>query len=149
MECRNALLETEGDMEEALQILKERSLIKVQKKAERSANQGVVEAYIHTGSHIGAMVEINCETDFVARTDGFQELAHNLAMQIAATNPRFISKKEVPEGDEETEVETACLLLQPYIKDPNITIQDIINETITKVGENIKVNRFARFELES
>ena len=149
MECRNALLETEGNIEEALQILKERSLIKVQKKAERTATQGMIEAYIHTGNRIGALVEINCETDFVARTDGFKELAHNLAMQVAATNPRFISGEEIPAGDEETEAEVACLLLQPYIREPERTIQDIINETIAKVGENIKVSRFARFELES
>jgi len=146
MECRNALLETEGNEEEALRILKERSLFRVQKKTERSANQGVVEAYIHTGGHIGAIVEINCETDFVARTDEFKELAHRLAMQVAAMSPQFVSDKEVPQGAD-IEPQEACLLLQPYIKSPDMTIQDIINETIAKVGENIKVRRFARFEL--
>jgi len=148
MECRNALLEVEGDIEKARQILKERSLVKVQKKVDRSATQGVIEAYIHTGSHIGAMVEVNCETDFVARTDEFKELAHHLAMQVAAICPQFVSREEIPE-EADIEPEKACLLLQPYIKDPDKTIQDIINETIAKVGENIKVGRFARFELGS
>ena len=146
MDCRNALLEAEGEMEKALQILKQRSLLQIQKKAKRSATQGIIEAYVHTGGRIGAMVEVNCETDFVARTDEFKELAHHLAMQIAAQEPRFISKEEVPEGAD-IEPEAACLLLQPYIKYPDRTVQDIIAETMAKVGENIKVSRFARFEL--
>ena len=149
MDCRNALLEVAGDMEKALQILKERSLVKVQKKAERSTTQGAIEAYIHTGSRIGAMVEVNCETDFAAHTDEFKELAHNLAMQVAAICPQFVSREEIPEGADIEEPEKACLLLQPYIKDPDKTVQDIVNETIAKVGENIKVSRFARFELGS
>ncbi len=149
MDCRNVLVEVAGNMEEALQVLKERSLLKVQKKAARSATQGTIEAYIHAGSRIGAMVEVNCETDFAANTDEFKELAHNLAMQVTATYPQFVSREEIPEGADIEEAERACLLLQPYIKDPDKTIQDIINETIAKVGENIKVSRFARFELES
>jgi len=149
MDCRNVLLEVAGDMEKALQILKERSLVKVQKKVERSTPQGVIEAYIHIGGRIGAMVEVNCETDFVAHTDEFKELAHNLAMQVAAIGPQFVSKEEIPERADIEEPEKACLLLQSYIKDPDKTIQDIINETIAKVGENIKVSRFARFALES
>jgi elongation factor Ts len=148
MDCRNALLEAEGDIEKALQILKERSLFQAQKKAKRPVTQGVIEAYIHTGGGIGAMVEVNCETDFVARTDEFKELAHHLAMQVTAICPQFISREEIPEGAD-IEPETACLLLQPYIKDPDKTVQDIINETIVKVGENIKVSKFARFELGS
>ncbi|MFC1938657.1 elongation factor Ts [Chloroflexota bacterium] len=146
MACRNALLEAEGDAEKALQILKEKGILKAQKKTERSANQGLVEAYIHTGGRIGALVEVNCETDFVARTDEFRELAHNLAMQVAAIPPKFISHEEVSEEDGE-EFETVCLLLQPYIKDPTKTVQDVITEIIAKVGENIKISRFARFEL--
>ena len=146
MDCRNALLETKGHMGKALQILKQRNLLQAKSKAKRSATQGIIEAYIHTGGHIGAMVEVNCETDFVARTDEFKELAHHLAMQVAAQNPKFISEEEVPEGAD-IEPQTVCLLLQPYIKDPDKTIQDIIVGTIAKVGENIKVNRFARFEL--
>ncbi len=146
MNCRNALLEAKGDMEKALQILRQQGLLQAQKKAGRSATEGIIKAYIHIGGHIGAMVELNCETDFVARTDEFKELAHHLAMQVAATGPRFVSREEVPEGAD-IEPETACLLLQPYIKDPDKTVQDIISETIAKVGENIKVNRFARFEI--
>ncbi len=146
MECRNALLETKGHIEEAIQILKQRSLFKAEKKKERSTSQGLVETYVHTGGRIGAMVEVNCETDFVARTDEFKELAHHLAMQVAAASPQFISGEAVPEGVDADHQE-ACLLLQPYIKDPGKTVQDIITETIAKVGENIKVSRFARFEL--
>jgi len=148
MACRNALREVDGDMEKALEILKERSLSLVQKRAERSVTQGIIEAYIHTGGNVGAMVEVNCETDFVARTDEFKELAHHLAMQVVATCPQFVSREGIPEGAD-IEPETACLLLQPYIKDPDKTVQDIVNETIAKVKENIKVNRFARFELGS
>jgi elongation factor Ts len=146
MACRNALLEAEGDAEKALHILKEKGILKAQKKTERAAKQGLVEAYIHTGGRIGALVEVNCETDFVARTNEFKELAHNLAMQVAAMPPQFISYEEVSE-EADIEFETACLLLQPYIKDPTKTVQDLILEAIAKVGENIKVSRFARFEL--
>lgn len=146
MECHDVLLETEGNMEQALQILKQRSLFKVEKKKTRTASQGLIEAYIHTGGRLGAMVEVNCETDFVARTEEFKELAHHLAMQVVAQDPKFISSEEVPEAIE-GETQTACLLLQPYIKNTDMTVQDVINETIAKVGENIKVSRFARFEL--
>ena len=146
MDCKNALLEAEGEIEKALQILKERSLFIVEKKANRSVTQGIIEAYIHTGGRIGAMIEVNCETDFVARTDEFKELAHLLAMQVAAQCPQFISKEEVPEGAG-MEPQEACLLLQPCIKCPDRSIQDIIAETIASVGENIKVSRFARFEI--
>ncbi len=146
MACRNALLEAEGNMEKAIEILKQQSLFKAAKKKERPASEGLIEAYIHAGGRIGAMVELNCETDFAAHTDEFKELAHNVAMQIAAMSPEFISQEEAPEGND-IEVQTACLLLQPFIRDPNKTIQDIIDETIAKVGENIKVSRFARFAL--
>ena len=148
MDCRNALLEAKGDIEKALELLKQKGYLQVQKKAERAATQGVIEAYIHTAGQIGTMVEVNCETDFVAHTDEFKELAHHLAMQVAAMSPQFISTDEVPEGAE-IEPQSACLLLQPFIKNPDQTIQDIINETIAKLGENIKVNRFARFEVGS
>lgn len=147
MDCRKALLVAEGDMERALQIIKQQGLLRAKKKAERATTQGVVEAYIHAGGRIGAMVEVNCETDFVARTEEFKELAHHLAMQVAAMSPQFISKEEAPEDDDN--LQTACLLLQPDIKDPGRTVQDIITETIAKVGENIKVSKFARFELGS
>ena len=146
MSCKNALLETEGDMGKALQILKQQSLLQVEKKARRSANQGIIEAYVHAGGRIGTMVELNCETDFAARTDEFKELAHHLAMQVAALSPQFISEEEVPEGADVVP-QDVCLLLQSFIKDPDKTVQDILTETIAKVGENIKINRFARFEL--
>ncbi len=146
MECRNTLLEAEGNMEKALQILKQRNLFKVEKKGERSTSEGLIEAYIHTGGRIGAMVEVNCETDFAARTDEFKELVHQLAMQVAAMSPQFISREEIPEGAD-IEAQAACLLLQPYIRDQAMTVQELINETIAKVGENIKVGRFTRFKV--
>ena len=148
MECRNTLFEVAGNKEKALQILKEKGLRKAEKKAERITTQGLVEAYVHTGGRVGAMVEVNCETDFVARTSEFKELAHELAMQIAALSPQFISEEDIPEGTD-VEPQAACLLLQPYIRDPGKTVRDIIVETIAKVGENIQVGRFARFELGS
>ena len=146
MDCRSALLGTGGDAEKALQILKEKDLLTAQKKAERATTQGLIEAYIHTAGRIGAMLELNCETDFVARTDEFKELAHCLAMQVAAQSPQFISEEEVPEGAD-IELQEACLLLQSYIKDPSKTVKDIIVETIARVGENIRVKRFTKYEL--
>lgn len=146
MDCKKALLEAEGNMEKALQILKEQSLFNAKKKEKRSTAQGVIEAYIHTGGRIGAIVEVNCETDFAARTDEFKELARNLAMQVTAMSPQFVSREEVPD-EADIEPQAACLLLQSYIRDPDKTVQDIITETIAKVGENIKISRFTRFEL--
>ena len=148
MECRNALISAEGDITKALEDLKEKGCIKAAEKAKRVTEQGLVEAYIHIGGRIGAMIELNCETDFVARTDEFKELAHNLAMQVTAMHPQFISEEEIPpEQKGDFEVETACLLQQTYIKDPTMTVQDVIIQAIAKVGENIKVSRFTRFEL--
>lgn len=146
MECRSILIETEGDIEKALQTLREKGLARAEKKSQRVTAEGLVEAYVHTGGRIGAMVEVNCETDFVARTDEFKELAHQLAMQVVAMSPRFISVEEIPEGSD-IDPAADCLLSQPYIKDQAKTVQDIITETIARVGENIKVRRFARFEL--
>jgi elongation factor Ts len=146
MDCRNALIQAQGDMEKALEALKEQGFRKAAKKAERVTTQGLVEAYIHTGGRLGAMIELNCETDFVARTDEFKELAHNLAMQVAAMCPQYVSKEEVPLGAD-VDIETACLLQQAYIKDPCLSVQDVIVQTIAKTGENIRVRRFARFEL--
>ena len=148
MACRNALLETEGDVEKALQVLKERSLFIAEKKKERTVSQGLIDAYIHTGGRIGAIVEVNCETDFAAHTDEFKELAHSLSMQVAAMNPQYISPEDIPEEVDMAEAQADCLLLQAFIKNPNMTIRDIINETISKVRENIKINRIARFALE-
>lgn len=146
IDCKKALIETEGNMEKAVGVLDQQGLASARKKAERVADQGIVETYVHQGGQIGAMVEVNCETDFVARTDEFKELAHNLALQIAAMSPQFISPEEIP-SETDTDPQAACLLLQPFIKDPDKTIQDVITQTIAKVGENIIVRRFTRFEL--
>jgi elongation factor Ts len=146
MDCRNALMGCEGDIDKAVEYLKEKGLLKAQKKSERTTGQGLVEAYIHTAGRIGAMVEINCETDFVARTDEFKQLAHCLAMQVAALSPKYISEDEIKEG-EECDPKEACLLAQPYIKDPTKIVKDIVVETIAKTGENIRVKRFIRYEL--
>lgn len=146
MDCKKALLETEGDIGKAAEVLNRHGLASARKKSDRIADQGIIEAYVHQGGQIAAMIEVNCETDFVARTDEFKELAHNLALQIAAMSPQFISPDEIPPATD-TDPQTACLLLQPFIKDPDKTIQDIITQTVAKVGENIKVRRFTRFEL--
>ena len=146
MECRNALKENNGDKAAALKWLQEQGLVKAQKSVGRVAKQGLVVAYIHAGGRIGSLVEVNTETDFVARTEEFKELAHNIAMQVAAMDPEYLSKEDCPTGAE-IDFQSACLLLQPYIKDPSKTIQDIVTELIAKTGENIKISRFARFEL--
>jgi elongation factor Ts len=148
MDCRNALISTGGDMDKAADILKEKGLLKAQKKMERVASQGLIESYIHAGGRVGTIIELNCETDFVARTEEFKQLAHELAMQVTAMAPSCVNEDELPR-DEGVEPEAACLLLQPYIKDPTRTIKDLITETIARVGENIKVRRFTRFELGS
>jgi len=146
MECRSAIIDAEGDIDKALELLKERGFLKAEKKAQRETSQGLVEAYIHAGGRIGAMVEVNCESDFVARTTEFKGLAHDIAMQVAAMCPLFISEDEMT-GEEDVAAETACLLQQPFIKDPTRTIKDLVTEMIAKVGENIRVRRFVRFEL--
>ena len=146
MDCRNALKETNGDKAKALEILQKQGLVKAQKTAGRTAKQGLITSYIHSGGRIGALVEVNTETDFVARTAEFQELAHNVAMQVAAMNPEYLSKDSCPTGVE-IDFQNACLLLQPYIKDPTRTIQDLVTELIAKTGENIVISRFTRFEL--
>lgn len=146
MDCRTALLESGGDKAKALQLLKERGLLQAKKRETRVTKQGLIVSYVHGGGRIGALIEINCETDFVARTDEFKELAHNIAMQVAAMSPQFVCKEDVPSGTE-IDFATACLLLQPYIKDPTKTIQDVIADVIAKTGENIKISRFSRFEL--
>lgn len=145
-DCNKALLKVGGDMEKAVEFLKQRGAAIAEKKKNAAVTEGVIEAYIHHTKHIGALVELNCETDFVARTAEFKELAHDLAMQIAATSPQFLTSEEMP-PEAETDPQLACLLSQPFIKEPTKTVQEIIAETIAKVGENIKVRRFARFEL--
>ena len=145
-DCNKALLEVCGDMEKAVEFLKQRGAAIAEKKKDAAVTEGVIEAYIHHTKRIGALVELNCETDFVAHTAEFKELAHDLAMQIAATSPQFLTSEEIP-PKAETDPQVACLLSQPFIKDPTKTVQEIIAETIAKVGENMKVRRFARFEL--
>ena len=146
MDCKRALEEASGDMERASEILRQRGLALAETRAHRATTQGLVECYIHAGGRIGAMVELNCETDFVARTDGFKALAHDLAMQVAATGPLSISPDDLPPGSEGDPNEM-CLLLQPYIRDPARTIQELITEAIAQTKENIQIRRFARFEL--
>ncbi|MBF8265581.1 MAG: tsf [Dehalococcoidia bacterium] len=146
LECRNVLQETQGDVDRATQLLRERGIAKAEKKQSRSTDQGLVEAYIHPGGRIGAMVELNCETDFVARTPEFKELAHNIVLQVVGSSPQFVTQEDVP-PDVKVNSEEACLLQQPFIKDPRKTIKDIIIETVAKVGENVRVKRFSRFEL--
>lgn len=146
MECKKALVDTQGNMEKAIEFLRRGGLAITQKKANRQVTQGVIEVYVHPGEQIGAMVEVNCETDFVARTDEFRELAHNLALQVAAMSPQFVAPEDVPPEMDAAPPE-ACLLLQPFIKDTTKAVEDVITETIAKVRENVKVRRFARFEL--
>jgi elongation factor Ts len=145
-DCNKALSETGGDIEKAIEFLKQRGAAIAENKKDVAVSEGIIEAYVHHTRHIGTLVELNCETDFVARTDEFRKLARDLAMQIAAASPQFISSEEIP-SEAEAEPQIVCLLSQPFIKDPTKTVQEIIAETIAKVGENVKVRRFARFEL--
>jgi elongation factor Ts len=146
MDCRNALKETNGDKAKALEFLQKQGFVKAQKTAGRVAKQGLVTSYIHAGGRIGSLVEINCETDFVARTTEFQDLARNVAMQVAAMDPQYLSKDNCPTGVE-IDFQNVCLLMQPYIKDPAKNVQDLVTELIAKTGENIVISHFSRFEL--
>ena len=176
MECKKALTEANGDIEKAIVILREKGLSTAAKKSTRIAAEGIVDAYIHLGGKIGVLVEVNCETDFVARTPLFQEFVHDIAMQIAASNLEYISRDQVPEevinhekevlraqaleegkpekvidkmvdGRIEKYFKEACLLEQPFIKDPDKTVLEIIQEQIGRMGENINVRRFVRYQL--
>ncbi len=157
MECKRALEETGGDLDRAADVLRQQGLAKAEKKVGRAASQGLIEPYIHGGGRIGAIVEVNCETDFVARTPDFRDLAHDLAMQVAATAPRYVSEEQIPAtafgdlereyGSRERALEAVSLLDQPFIKDGRQTVRDLIRDRIAKLGENIVVRRFARFEL--
>ena len=146
MDCKKALEETDGDVEKAKVLLRQKGLAIAEKRAGREAGQGVIESYIHGGGRIGVLVEVNCETDFVARTDAFKDLAHDVAMQIAATGPQYLSVDDIPAGTVGDPKELA-LLEQPFIKDPGRSIRDLVNDVIAKTGENVKLGRFARFEL--
>lgn len=144
MDCKRALEEAGGDSDRAERLLREWGIARASKKTTRAASQGLVEAYVHAGGRIGVLIEVNCETDFVARTDLFKQLAHDLAMQVAATNPPSVSEEGSRDG---AEGQSLPLLKQPFIKDESRTVQDVIHEAISKLGENIVVRRFARFEL--
>ncbi len=146
MECKKALEEASGDLERAMVVLQERGSALAEKRMHRETAQGLVECYIHAGGRLGAMVEVNCETDFVARTDDFKRLARDLAMQVVATNPLSVSEEDLPSGAEGDPAEL-CLLRQPFIKDESRTVQEVVKEVIARTGENIRVRRFARFEL--
>ncbi|MBU2701980.1 elongation factor Ts [Sporomusaceae bacterium BoRhaA] len=176
MDCKKALTATEGDIDQAVDFLREKGLAAAAKKANRIAAEGVVQAYIHGGGRIGVLLELNCETDFVAKTDDFKALAKDIAMQVAANNPLFVSRDQVPdelvehekevlrvqalnEGKPEKIVEKMivgridkfykeiCLMEQPFIKDPDQTVTELINGTIAKIGENVSIRRFTRFQL--
>ncbi len=147
MDCKRALQESNGDLARAEEILREQGVASAAKKASRATNQGVVESYIHSGGRIGAIVEVNCETDFVARTPDFKQLAHDLAMQVAAMSPLYVDDSEIPTDGDEVDPQQACIMQQPFIKDPSQTVQDLVNEAISKLGENVRVRRFTRFSL--
>lgn len=146
MDCKNALEEAQGDLDKAEGILAKQGIASAAKKSSRATGEGVIESYIHSGGRIGVLLEINCETDFVARTDDFKALAHDVAMQVAAMDPSFVDADDAPEGEDDIPQES-FLLQQPFIKDPSKTIKELVGESIGKLGENIKVRRFTRFSL--
>jgi len=176
VDCQKALTETAGDLEKAITFLREKGLAAAAKRAGRAAAQGTVGAYIHGAGKIGVLVEVNCETDFVARTDEFQRLVKDVAMQIAAANPRYVRRDEVSDAEKEKEraiyrVQTeqsgkpaavisrivdgklekffaeTCLLEQPFIRDPSKTVEQLVKEAVARTGENIMVRRFSRFQI--
>ncbi len=146
LDCKTALEQAKGDLEKAKDVLRQKGHAAAAKRAERVTAQGLVHAYLHHDGRLGALVEINCESDFVARTDDFHRLAQNIALQVAATNPHYLSPDDIPNGTEGDPKEL-CLLLQPFVRDESLAIQDMITQAISKTGENIRVRRFARFEL--
>ena len=147
MDCRRALEQAGGDQARAMQILQQQGLERMEKKAGRVARQGVIEAYIHAGGRIGAMVELNCETDFVARDDGFRQLAREIAMQVAATAPEYVAPEDAPDDLPDEEKKQKVLLLQGYIRNERQSMKDLITERTARYGENVRVGRFTRFEL--
>ncbi len=150
MDAKRALEEADGDMTRAAGILRERGLAAAAKRAERETGQGVIDTYIHAGGRIGALVEVNCETDFVAKTEEFRTLVHEVAMQVVAMSPAIISAEErESDSDLEGADEEVALLSQPWVKDASKTIGELVQDAMAKTGENIRVRRFARFELGS
>ena len=146
LDCKNALEAADGDLDRAEAALRQQGMARAASKSGRATAEGVVDCYVHAGKRVGAIVEINCETDFVARTPDFNELAHNLAMQVAAMAPLYVDADQMP-ADEAREPEEVCLLKQSYIKDPGMTIGDLVLGVRARVGENIQVSRFVRFSL--
>lgn len=176
LDAKNALVKADGDYDKAVDILREKGAARAAKRSDRSANEGTIELYTHPGNRLGVMLELNCETDFVARTEQFQTLAHNLALHIAAMSPRYLKREDVDQSELDREIEVLksqaladgkpeaivekivagriskfyseiCLLEQPFIKDDSITINDMLLDAIRRTGENIIIRRFARFEL--
>ncbi|MFB0534445.1 MAG: translation elongation factor Ts [Anaerolineae bacterium] len=176
LDCRNALQETDGDFDKAVEYLRQKGLAAAAKRADRVANEGTIGNYVHAGSRVAALVEVNCETDFVARTDDFLALAHDLAMQVVAAKPKYLLPEDIPAEVIETEKESyraqmedsgkpehvvdkivegklqkyyqeVCLMQQPFIKDEGLTVQDVVTQVAAKLGENIVVRRFVRVEL--
>jgi len=176
MDCKGALAECDGDMSKAVDFLRKKGLATAAKRAGRSMTEGIIESYIHMNNKLGVLVEVNCETDFVAKNDDFKEFAKNIAMHIAATNPVGIQPEDVPEetinrekeiyrgqvlemgkpekiadkiveGKMQKYFKESCLMNQVYVRDPDITIEDLLNEMIAKIGENISIKRFARFRI--
>jgi elongation factor Ts len=176
MDCKEALKNAGGDMEKAIEYLREKGLAKLQKRMGKVASEGMIASYIHTGGKIGTMVEVNCETDFVANTKEFQEFAKDIAMQITASNPIYVKREDIPEEVKEKEkniyrkqaiesgksekildkiaegkmekfYQEVCLIEQPFIKNQDITVKELLEELIAKMGEKILVNRFVRFQL--
>lgn len=146
LDCKNALEEAGGDFDKAKDILRKKGVALAAKKAERATAEGLVQTYLHHDGRLGALVEINCETDFVARTEDFSKLVQDIALQVAATNPTYVAAEDVPKGTE-GDAKQLCLLLQPFVRDESMTVADMVRETVRKTGENIRVRRFARFEL--
>ena len=154
-ECRDTLVQTAGNMQQAIEVLREKGLKVSEKVQGREASEGRLEVYMHTGNRMAALIELSCETDFVARTDDFISLAREIAMQVAAMNPRYIRVEDVPEGSVPSDTkpekyyEETVLLAQPYVKEPSQTIEDRIKATVAKVRENIVVRRIQRWEIGS
>jgi len=176
MDCKKALGETDGDMEKAVDLLRQKGLAVAAKRADRATSEGVIECYIHAGGKLGVMVEVGCETDFVAKTDDFKAFARDMAMHVAAVNPVAVSREEIPAelierekaiyvkqaqdsgkpeniiekivtGKIEKYISEICLMEQKFVKNPDLTVQDLLNELIAKMGENISIKRFARFQV--
>ena len=146
MDCKRALSESNGDFDQAKELLRVKGVASAAKKATRSTDEGVIDSYIHSGRRVGCIIEVNCETDFVARTSDFKELAHDLAMQIAAMSPIYVDESDIPEGEEQ-DPEQVCLLNQPFIKDTSVSVKDVVSEAVGKLGENVKIKRFTRFSV--